>query len=447
MRRKLAIIFALAVVFASILVFRPWELGDEDTPRFFDRLPDADLIGKANILELSETIESTTYHYRIPYREFLTREFILQQSKAFGINIQQPAYFFANEIDWKVEDFGAMIMVKDSSLVNSGIQRLSRFTNLKDTTVYDKKVFKIEDLHLAYGKDWLLIYNGKNFKRIFHDVLFARKNEIPPNWREFLNKTNFQGSPVVAHFTSPNLSDYGLTAADFRVKNDSSSLTLSAEVSQEEAIGIALKESGPVFEKQEYTKTLANLHLDITGLRNNPNDPLVKIMKQVASKVSFPVQDFLLAWDGDVALRQGGLQKYRERYIESELDENFNVSEVVKYKTITVPGYSVYLSMNNKYPDFLDRLIAKGILTKPDKRYRFLFSPPMILEEEEGSVTLHTASYFERPITGPGNSVMFTLNKTPYTFYLDSLHTNTYYCRLHIPLHEIVEDNVVPDDL
>lgn len=446
MRRKLAIIFALAVVFAAILVFRPWESSDEDVPRFFDRLPDADLIGKANVLELSETIESTTYHYRIPYREFLTREFILQQSKAFGINIQQPAYFFANEMDWEIDDFGAVVMVKDSSLVRAGIDRLSRFTNIKDTIVYDNKIYKTKDLHLAYGKDWLLIYHGKNFKRIFHDVLFARKNEIPPNWREFLNKTNFDGSPVVAHFTSNNLSDYGLTAADFRVKNDSSSLTLSAEISQEEEIGIALKDSGPVFVKQEYTKNLANLHLDIEGLRNNPNDPIVRIMKKLAKKVSFPVNDFLMAWDGDIAMRQGGIQKYRERYIESELDENFNIAEVVKYKTIKVPGYSVYLSMNSNYPEFLDRLLSKGILTKPDKRYRFLFSPPMILEEDEGSMALHTASYYERPTTGKGNSVLFTLNKTPYTFYLDSLHTNSYFCRLHIPLNTIVEENVVADE-
>ena len=126
MRKKLAVIFALAVVFAAVLVFRPWESQDKDAPRFFDRLPDADLIGKANILELLETMKTTTYHFKIPFREFLTREFILQQSKSFGIDIKEPAFFFANEKDWEVEDFGAMLIVQDSSLVRSGIGRFRK---------------------------------------------------------------------------------------------------------------------------------------------------------------------------------------------------------------------------------------------------------------------------------------------------------------------------------
>lgn len=448
MRKKLAIIFSLAVLFAAVLVIRPWESEKEDVPRFFDRLPDADIIGKTDLLALTESLEQTTYHFKIPFREFLTREFVLLQSKSFGIDVQKPVYFFANETEWELKDFGAMFHVKDSSQINKGIQRLSGVTKVSDTMIYDHKIFQIKsaNISMAYGDNWLLVYCGKAFKRTYHDVLYAKRNEIPPNWRAFLNQTKMEGSSLVAKWSSKDLDAYGLNAVDVRLQNDSSSLTLHSQVHQNDSIAIKLLESGPTYEKQEFTRTLANLHMDVSGLQDRPNDPLVLIMKQVAQKISFPVQDFLSAWQGSVAFRQGGLQTYSEKYIESELDDNFNITEVVKYKTIKLPGFSLYLTMNENYPDFLDRLKVKGILTKPDKRYRLLFSPPLALEEEENAISLHTATYFEKPDTSTSNSVLFTYQKTPYTFHLDSLGTNTYFCRFQIPLEQLVQSYIPTDE-
>ncbi|PWL32900.1 MAG: hypothetical protein DCO96_00685 [Fluviicola sp. XM-24bin1] len=448
MRKKLAIIFGLAAAFAALLVLRPWESDEEDVPRFFDRLPDADIIGKANLLELTESLEQTTYHYKIPFREFLTREFVLLQSKSFGIDVQNPVYFFANENEWELRDFGAMFHVKDSSLIEKGVRRLSSVVKLSDTLIYDQRVYqnRSSKISIAYGSDWLLFYCGDDFKRMYHDVLFAKRNEIPPNWRAFLNQTKMDGTALVAKWSSKDLDKYSINAVDLRLQNDSTSITLLSQVHQNDSIAIRMLDSGPTYAKQEYTRTLANLHLDASGLRDHPNDPLVQIMKQVAQKISFPVQDFLMAWEGSVAFRQGGLQTYREKYIESELDENFNITEVVKYKTIKLPGFSLYLAMNESYPDFLDRLKVKGILTKPDKRYRLLFSPPLALQEDESAISLHTATYYEKPDTSTANSVMFTYDKTPYTFHLDSLGTNTYYCRFHIPLARLVETNIPTDE-
>lgn len=449
MRRKLAIIFALAAVFAAVLVFRPWESNTEDTPRFFDRLPDADLIGKTHVLELSESLEQTTYNYRIPFREFLTREFILQQSKFFGIDIQKPAYIFANESEWRLSDLGVMLMVKDSASVRSGIQRLSNVVHLKDTLVYDQKVYKNPEsnITIAYGADWLLVYYGNAFKRTFHDVLFAKRNEIPPNWRSFLNRTNFEDSHLVAQWSSKNLDEYGIHSVDVRLQNDSSSITLNGQVHQHDSIAIRLLDSGPTYDKQEYTRTLANLHLDVSDLQNRPNDPIVRLLRFLAAKVSFPLQDFLMTWKGSIAFRQGGLQTYSEKYITSELDENFNVTEVTRYKTIKLPGYSLYLSMQPTYKDFIDRLMVKGILTKPDRRYRFLFSPPLALQEDSAAIALHTATYYEKPYQGTSNRIMFTHDKTSYTFHLDSIGPHTYYCRFHIPLQRLVQPYIPNDEL
>jgi hypothetical protein len=449
MRRKLALIFALAVVFAAVLVFRPWESSNQDIPRFFDRLPDADLIGKANVLALSESLEQSTYYYRIPFREFLTREFILLQAKSFGVDVQKPAYFFANESEWQLEDAGAMLIVKDSSLIRPGIQRLSRFIRLSDTSIYNQTVFRNaqKKLTIAYGEDWMLVYHGDKFKRTFHDVLYAKKNEIPPRWRAFLNHVKFDGTPLVANLTSGNIEKYGFDAIDLHLQNDSTSLTLEGAVHQKDTVSIQLLDDGPFYEKQEYTKTLANFHLDITRLRKAPDDPIFRLLNYWAAKISFPLKDFLAHWDGAVAFRQGGLQSYSEKFITSELDENFNVTEVVKYKTVKLPGFSIYLGMRPNYTDFINRLMVKGILTKPDRRYRLLFSPPLALQQEDTAVALHTATYFERPKTGTQNSAFFTHEKTAYEFYMDSIGTQTYFCRLRIPLEELVSKYIPADEL
>jgi hypothetical protein len=344
---------------------------------------------------------------------------------------------------------GVMFEVKDSSLVQSGIRRLSSIVRFKDTLIYDHKVYTNHNskVSIAYGSDWLLVYYGEDFKRTYHDVLFAKKNEIPPNWRSFLNKTNFEDSPLVAQWASKNLEGYGINSVDVRLQNDSSSFTLNTQVHQKDSIAIKMLSEGPVYSKQEFTRTLINMHLDVSGLQDHPDDPLIRILKDVAAKISFPLQDFMMAWQGSIAFRQGGLQTYKERYITSELDENFNITEVTKYKIIKLPGYSLYLSMNPSYKEFLDRLMAKGILTKPDRRYRLLFSPPLALQKEDASLAIHTATYYEKPSIGSSNSVMFTHDKTEYSFYLDSLGTNTYHCRFQIPLQQLVERYIPSDEL
>lgn len=448
MRKQLAIIFGFAVLFAAVLILRPWESDEKEGPRFFDRLPDADVIGKTDLLQLTESMEQTTYYYRIPFREFLTREFVLLQSKSFGLDVQKPVYFFANESDWELQDFGAMFHVKDSSLIRKGIKRLSSVFSLKDTSIYNHTVYQnnAANFSLAYGEDWLLVYSGSKFKRTYNSVLFAKKNEIPPNWRAFLNQTKLEETALVAKWSSKDLDNYSINTVDISLQNDSSSFTLLSQIHQNDSLGIRLLESGPTYAKQEYTKNLANFHLDISGLKDRPNDPLVRIMNQAAQKISFPVQDFLSTWKGSVAFRQGGLQTYTEKYIESELDENFNITEVEKYKTIKLPGFSLYLEMHPNYPEFMARLKQKGILTKPDKRYRLLFSPPLALQEEDSAISFHTAKYFEKPDTTSNNSVLFTYQKTPYQFHLDSLGARTYYCRLQIPLNRLVNTYIPTDE-
>ena len=58
MYRQLSFIFLLAGALTALLVFRPWEAFKEKPPRFYDRLPDADIIGKCSILDLSRSFNA-----------------------------------------------------------------------------------------------------------------------------------------------------------------------------------------------------------------------------------------------------------------------------------------------------------------------------------------------------------------------------------------------------
>ena len=83
MRKKNSVILTLSVVFVTLLFFQRWKEIPLERTRFFDRLPEADVIGTANVLALSRSLSSSTYHFKVPFREFLTPEFILGQGKSF----------------------------------------------------------------------------------------------------------------------------------------------------------------------------------------------------------------------------------------------------------------------------------------------------------------------------------------------------------------------------
>lgn len=444
MRKKIGILAAFVGIFVALLFFRPWEPEPQRGPRFIDRLPDADIIGKSNVLDLTRALSSSMYHYRIPFREFLSPEFILSQGKAFGIDFQESAFFFADEKDWEIQSFGILFKISDSSSVHTGINRLENLIDLKDTVVYNRTVYKYREqgLYFAYGKDWLLVYQGKNFKRTYHDILFAKTNEIPPKWRTFLKQKPNTGYGIIAQATTESLAENGIESILISVTNDSSSLTLNAQVNQFDTLAFQIKKSGWNYLPQKFTRTNASIHYDIERLRNNPNDPIIRLLTKLGEKINFPVNDFMNAWEGNVAFRQGGIERVQEKYIESELDENFNVSEVVKYKTVRVPGYSVYLSMNPTNRQLIDKLLNKGIMTKQEGKYRMLFSPPLQMNQTDTSLMFHTSKSL--PVLYPSfqNEILLTHKQTPYLIYLDSTGVKTLYGRLKIPLDKIISDNI-----
>jgi len=107
MFKKFSIIFILAAALGAFLFLRPYIFKKKDIPRLEDRLPDGDFIGRAYILDVARETSGMLYFNKVPFRDLFSYEFILGQGKLYGLNLQDPVYFFANEGG----DWGALVHV------------------------------------------------------------------------------------------------------------------------------------------------------------------------------------------------------------------------------------------------------------------------------------------------------------------------------------------------
>lgn len=411
-------------------------------PRIYDRLPNAEIIGKSDVLDLSRSLSGAMYYFKAPFREFVSQEFILGQGKSYGIDVQKPVYFFGNrKKDKEGEEWGIIANVIDSSKILAGLKNLEKVVDINDSLIGKQRVFIFgkKKLHLTYGKDWILLYAGEKFKSRLAKIVQAKRNEITPRWRNLLNDKTFRGSKTVANILSPELNEYGIQSAFFSVSNDSTSLTFHTKMIYEDSLPFKLKNEGPSFPGQDFTKNLINLHVDVDYLKRHPESKLFQKLKNLGAKVSFPFISFLDAWGGDIAFRQGGIQTIQEQYIESEFDENFNVTEVVKFKDVKIPGYSLFISFNGKGKAFVNQLFTKGIMTNDGDKYRVLFSPPMKMRLDNNSLLLHTSNYPSKLVKDSSQQVIWSIKHNPVHFSIEKTTTKMIYGKINIPLEKIIK--------
>jgi len=444
MFRNLFLISVLAAALATLLYFKPWITEDSLPPRVYDRLPDADIIGQTDILDLSRSLSKTMFYYKIPFRDFLTPDFLLSQGKNYGLNFQESVYFFANEKNQKIVDWGAIAHIRDSSKIQAGIVYLKKFTNVSEFNFLNTKVYQIVDaeIYIVYGEDWIFIYHGKNFKKRIEGVLAAKRNEISPKWRIFFNKRSTEHRTVYAQLHIKELKDLGIESTEISMSNDSTHFYFHTVITQFDSLSFQLRRTGKAYQKQTFTKNLINLHFDVDKLKQNENDPISIILNKLGRKINFPTKTFLDAWDGDVSYRQGGFQMIKEEYITSELDENFEVTDVVSYRDVKVAGFDLFLSMKEKKHSFLSSLISKGLITESGDKYRFLYSTPFHIRKNAEGLMFHTSNYLPRLKTDSISQAIWTFNYTPIEFFIDSTKTKKVYGRIQVPVNRLISDYI-----
>jgi len=437
--RKTLTIVILAAALGAFLYLRPFLFQKPTSPRIVDRIPTADFIGKANVLDLARETSGMMFYHKIPFRDFTSYEFLLGQGKMYGLNLQKQVYLFGNESG----DWGFLLEVSDSSKIGIGIERLQKFIAISDTTINEQHVFryKKEKMYLHYGKNYLFFYKGTNFKAHFDQITKARYKGIQAEWKTFLSKRQFRNEHLVIYSNWGKLKKIGIKTAMFAHDSDSLSFNLKSYLRKETPFYISKKENGKGFVNIENATKSIELHLDISELRKHPEDAMFKELAKIGKRFGFPFVDFLKAWDGDLSFKEGGFQNVNETYIESELDEDFNVAEVEKTREVSVLGYSVNFTSTNHTPIFISKLLKKGILTQEQENFRFLFSPLLHSSTNKKSYQFYSGQQPPKTISSNKNQIIWTVDGTRYLFSVDSLNTYEAFGSLQIPVRRIFRRN------
>ncbi len=439
MIRKTITIVILASALGAFLYLKPFLFQKPTPPRLIDRLPSADFIGKANVLDLARETSGMMYYHKIPFRDFTSYEFLLGQGKMYGLNLQKQVYLFGNESG----DWGCLIEVSDSSKIKQGIERLRKFISIDDTTINEHQIFryKQEKMYMHYGRNYLFFYKGSDYKNYFDQVTKAKYLGINRSWKTFLSKKQFKSEYLVIYSNWNRLKNMGIKTAMFAHDSDSLSFNLKSYFRKETPFYIKKKEIGEGYKNIENATKSIELHLEISELRKHPEDKLYIELSKIGKRFGFPFVDFLKAWNGDLSFMEGGMQTVQETYIETELDEDFNTTEVEKTREILVPGYSIYFSSTLDAPVFINKLINKGILRHEENNYRFLFSPLLYATINKTSYQFYSGKKAPKKVESTRNQIIWTKEGTRYVFNIDSLTTYESYGSLQIPVKRIFRKN------
>jgi hypothetical protein len=439
MFKKVSLIIFLSVLLAGFLVVRHFWLKKSGEPTLIERLPEGDFLIRMNILDLADETSGLLHFNKVAFRDFASKEFLLGQAKSYGLDMQRPAYGFANENG----DWGALLHVSDSAEVSAGILRLKKIVELSDTVIADQKVYtwRKEKAYLSYGKTWIFVFKGNSFVKYFNRVLTAESGKTSPLWEAFLKEKEFKKKSLVISSNSKGVMKYGVEKALFAHEVDSTSVTLLSYIKSVKPFDFSQKNDGLSLVKNKEATRYLNVHLNINELYNHKESPLYRLLDRLSKKISFPLDDFLKAWKGDMSFSEGDTQIVKEKFIESVMDDNFEVTEVVSVKETKVKGFSMAISMNQNGESLMTKLMNKGILTLDEGKYRFLISPPMNFKKQQGYYVFYSGEKAPALVPNTQNNGFLSYNRTPFTFYLDTINRNEAFGKIEFPVERLIRRN------
>jgi len=437
MYKKSFVIIILALTLAGFLFFMPYFFAKKTPARMIDRLPDCDFIGQTDLLNLAKETSGMLYHFKIPFRDLGSAEFILGQGKIYGLDLQKPVYLFGNTQG----DLGAMISLSDSSKTRQAIDKIRKKAVLSDSSSKHHVVYYLPEikLYIHYGQQYLLLYKGKSFRKIQKRISEAKFHSVSPLWKSYLSKKIFKKEHLVLYSEWSEIKKAGFDYAILAHDSDSSNLEIKYYLKKNKCFNFEPKTNGLGFEGAENADRSINIHMDVSKLKNSANDPLKSLLAKLGKKISFPTQAFFDSWGGDLSFFEGGKQMAKERIIVSELDEDFNITEVEKYQDVVVPGYSVLFNTNEKGEIFFNQLFKKGLLRKDEGGYRFLFSPLLKMNKKEGYYQFYSGQNAPKMIPSLENKLNWKFKGTSYLFRLDSINQKEIFGSVRFPTDKLLK--------
>ena len=152
------------------------------------------------------------------------------------------------------------------------------------------------------------------------------------------------------------------------------------------------------------------------------------------------MEDFLKLWAGDLCFEEGGYYKITEKYVETELDENFETQEVEKIRERLIPRYKLMVSTIKPATAFINNLLSKGIITREDQQYRFLFSPLFDMKIYKDALIFYTNKKIPRILPSKESKLRWDYKNIELNFDIDTTINNVIFGGVRIPSKTIFEN-------
>ncbi len=428
----------LIVALGAVLVLRSGFLYFKASPRLIDRLPASDYLVQLKILSLSKEVNSILFKYNLPIREFASPDFLLSQAKQHGINVQSDAYVFFNE---PRTEWGALLMLNDSSKVANGIERFRKNTPVLDSIFDDNHVYFFTEINIAvtYGKNYLFVYSGNAFKNRLSEINEANYGSVRASWKRFFKRNIYKNEHLVLYSEKETVNTWGFDYGLFAHDNDTVNMQIKCYLHSKNPHSIHLKKHAIGFPVSPKDNKAIELHIDPKFKKSLTGKTLISKLHEYGKKISFPTSLFFESWGGDLSFREGGIVNSTQRVVVSEFDEDFNVREVIKNEKIQVPGYSVAFNTNGKGNEFINTLFAKGLLRSEEQKLRFLFSPLLSMKKDDANYLFSSASTFPTLINNPGNYISWTDKGIAYQMKLMSTGANNIEAEINFPVKPLIK--------
>ena len=436
MYKKIFIIIILAILLGLLLYIKPFKEKETESFKIEYILPEADLVGRIRVLDLLKETTDLLIFNNVKVRQFLTYEFILSIAKMYGIDLQSPVYIFANDRG----DYGLVIPLLNSDKLNNAIERVQIDFEVSDSLINNQKVYRLDDENIFFykRKKYAVIYKGDYFSEIYKD-LSRKSNKTKESWKMLFSNPYFKNEHLVMYTKSKILNDLGVDHIYLAQDSDSTEFYLKSRIVMNDSIPFLMNQNGKTINFSDYSKRMVDLHLNFQQLNTHTKKMVASKFKNLSKKISFPMEGFVELWAGDLCFEEGGFYKITEKYIETELDENFETQEVEKVRERLIPRYKLMVSTTKPANAFINSLITKGIITKDEEQYRFLFSPLFDMKIYKNAFIFYTSEKIPRIVPSKENKLRWDYKSIEFNLDIDTTINNTIFGGVRIPSNTIFE--------
>ncbi len=436
MYKKISIIIILAILLGLLLYIKPFKEKETESFKIEYILPEADLVGRIRVLDLLKETTDLLIFNNVKVRQFLTYEFILSIAKMYGIDLQSPVYIFANDRG----DYGLVIPLLNSDKLNSAIERVQIDFEVSDSLINNQKVYRLDDENIFFykRKKYAVIYKGDYFSEIYK-TLSRKSTKTKESWKMLFSNPYFKNEHLVMFTKSKILNDLGVNHIYLAQDSDSTEFYLKSRIVMNDSIPFLMNQNGKTINFSDYSKRMVDLHLNFQQLNTHTKKMVASKFKNLSKKISFPMEGFVELWAGDLCFEEGGFYKITEKYIETELDENFETQEVEKVRERLIPRYKLMVSTTKPANAFINSLISKGIITREDEQYRFLFSPLFDMKIYKNAFIFYTSEKIPRIVPSKENKLRWEYKSIELNFDIDTTINNTIFGGVRIPSNTIFQ--------